>query len=364
MENHYNRKEISEARNLNYGTSIRHSNTVNKDLLYVSKKIVINDDIYYLRLADYTKKITEDFTSLSYQIIGFIALFVIIAFIVTYFFSIKIKNETNSILVYLLDMLNGSPKKELNSNFSEEFNKITRLLNKVSNRLSKKQRQKSKQNAKLKIANKQKDEIISAISHEFKNPIAIIKGYSQTILSDKDIPESMKEKFLNKIVHSSDKMSQIIDKLRLTLKLEEGKQELITVNVSLKTILQDIISDLNDKYQNRYILIEGEDITLKVDETLFSMAVSNLIENALKYSDQDVIVRISKNSISIIDKGLGIDEYELDKINQKFYRVSQNGWNNSLGLGLFIVTSILRLHGYKLEIKSKLNIGSEFIINY
>ena len=64
---------------------------------------------------------------------------------------------------------------------------------------SNKEKQKAKQNAKLKISNKQKDEIISAISHEFKNPIAIISGYTETILNDEQLPQAMKNKFLNKI---------------------------------------------------------------------------------------------------------------------------------------------------------------------
>ena len=94
------------------------------------------------------------------------------------------------------------------------------------------------------------------------------------------------------------------------------------------------------------------------------MAISNLIENALKYSDDEVIVEISSNSICIIDKGIGIEAKELEKINQKFYRISNNGWNNSLGLGLFIVQSILSLHNFSLEITSEFKKGSEFCIKY
>ena len=62
--------------------------------------------------------------------------------------------------------------------------------------------------------------------------------------------------------------------------------------------------------------------------------------------------------------GIGISENDLLKITRKFYRVSQNGWNNSLGLGLFIVNSILNLHNFKLEITSEYGKGSEFIIKY
>ena len=364
MENHSNRYEIIHAKYEGYGKKIRYSTTLDQELLYVAKKIVIDDEIFYIRLADYTRKIQENFTQLSYQIIGLMAIFVIIAFAITYFLSIKIKDETNAILNYLIEMSNSKPKNELYSDFSEEFNKITRLLNKVASKLSKKEKQKAKQNAKLKLANRQKDEIISAISHEFKNPIAIISGYAETILNDKELPENMKVKFLNKIHSNGEKMSHIIDKLRLTLKLEEGKQQIITTSCSVKELLEDIITDLNDKYKDRETQVIGDDKLLQVDETLFSMALTNLVENALKYSEDEILIKINEDSLSIIDKGIGIDENDLKKVNQKFYRVSQNGWNNSLGLGLFIVTSILKLHKFELTITSETNKGSEFTIKY
>lgn len=159
-------------------------------------------------------------------------------------------------------------------------------------------------------------------------------------------------------------MSDIIDKLRLSVKLEEGKQELITTTCSIKHLCENIISDLQDNYKDREIELQGQDIELKIDETLMSMVISNLIENALKYSEDKVIVEINENTIIIKDKGIGIDENDLKKINQKFYRVSQNGWNNSLGLGLFIVHSIIKLHKFELQINSEFSVGSEFIIKY
>lgn len=364
IKNHSDRYEIIHAKYEGYGKIIRYSQTVHQELLYVAKKIVIDDNIFYLRLADYTAKINDNFTTLAYQIIAFIALFMILAFAATYFISIKIKNETNSILTYLIALSNKKPNYELYSDFSEEFNKITRLLNKVAERLAKKEKQKAKQTAKLKLANRQKDEIISAISHEFKNPIAIISGYSETLLNDKELPQTMRDKFIKKIYSNGNKMSDIIDKLRLTLKLEEGKQQILLSNCLINSICEEVISDLKENYKDREITLIGEEVKLQVDETLISMAISNLIENALKYSEDEITVKIDENSISVIDKGIGIDENELKRINQKFYRVSQNGWNNSLGLGLFIVHSILKLHNFGLEIKSEINKGSKFIIKY
>jgi signal transduction histidine kinase len=364
MDNHLKRDEIIHARYDDYGKSIRFSDSINKELLYVAKKIKLNGSTYYIRLADYTDKIQENFFNLSFHVIAIITIFLILAFFATYFISIKIKNETDAILKYLIDLSDGRPNYQISSNYTQEFNKIARFLNKVSSKLSKKEKQKSKQTAKLKLANRQKDEIISAISHEFKNPIAIISGYSETLLTDLDLPENMRKKFLHKIQTNGNKMSQIIDKLRLSLKLEEGKQQITTQSCSIKKLCDCVVSDLKDKYKDHEIIIEGEDVTLKLDETLMEMAISNLVENALKYSENDVIIKIAPSSVSIIDKGIGIDEKELSLINRKFYRVSKNGWNNSLGLGLFIVQSILSLHNFSLEIKSRLHHGSEFIIKY
>lgn len=361
LENHANRVEILDAKDYGTGKSVRYSNTINKELIYIAKKVIINKKIYFIRMADYTDKITENFLKLTAQIFGFVAVFLIVGFLASYFISLKIKYETEAILNFLTELSNKKPAY-LHSTFTQEFYKITKLLNKVALKLSKKEKQKAKQNAKLKIANRQKDEIISALSHEFKNPIAIISGYSETIMNDEDMPQSMKLKFLNKIHSNANKMSHIIDKLRLTLKLEEGKQETLLKPCSIKKIIEEIISDLKDNYKLREIILEGEDITLNADETLLSMAISNLIENALKYSEDEVKVIITSNSIEIIDKGIGIEPRELEKIKQKFYRVSNNGWNNSLGLGLFIVQSILNLHSFKLDISSEENVGSKFSI--
>lgn len=364
LENHSSRAEVLEAKDYGIGKSLRFSTSINKELLYIAKKVTINKRIYFVRMADYTDKITENFMRLTAQIFGFVAMFLIAGFLASYYISLKIKKETEAILTFLTELSSKKPSFALHSTFSSEFHKITKLLNKVAIKLSKKEKQKAKQNAKLKLANRQKDEIISALSHEFKNPIAIISGYSETIMGDEDMPSSMKMKFLNKIHSNANKMSHIIDKLRLTLKLEEGKQELMLVPSSMKKIIEEISSDLKDNYKGREIVIEGDDITLDVDETLISMAISNLIENALKYSEDDVTVKIENGKITIIDRGIGIESNELEKIKYKFYRVSKNGWNNSLGLGLFIVQSILSLHSFSLEIDSEHNIGSKFTIIY
>ena len=364
IKNHSNRVEIIEARNIGLGKDTRLSETLNKDLIYIAKKVSFNEEIYYLRMADYTNKITDNFKKLTFEIFIYISFFLIIAFISTYFISIKIQKETDSILYFLKEITNKKKPIFLQSNYTFEFYKIAKLLNKVAKKLSKKDEIKAKHTAKLTLANRQKDDIISAISHEFKNPIAIISGYSQTLIEDENLSPTLKIKFLNKILSNSNKMSQIVDKLRLTLKLQDNNHKLILNKVSIKKIVENSISDLKIKYKNREIKVLGVDKEINADEILIGIAISNLIENALKYSQEDVIIEINENSISITDKGIGISQENLENIFKKYYRATSNNWNNSLGLGLFIVKSILNVHNFKLEIDSKIGNGSTFKIYY
>ncbi|MCT7504888.1 sensor histidine kinase [Aliarcobacter cryaerophilus] len=364
IKNHSNRVEIIEARNIGLGKDTRVSETLNKDLIYIAKKVSFNEEIYYLRMADYTNKITDNFKKLTFEIFIYISFFLIIAFISTYFISIKIQRETDSILYFLKEITNKKKPIFLQSNYTFEFYKIAKLLNKVAKKISKKDEIKAKHTAKLTLANRQKDDIISAISHEFKNPIAIISGYSQTLIEDENLSQTLKIKFLNKILSNSNKMSQIVDKLRLTLKLQDNNHKLILNKVSIKKIVENSISDLKIKYKNREIKVFGVDKEINADEILIGIAISNLIENALKYSQEDVIIEINENSISITDKGIGISQENLENIFKKYYRATSNNWNNSLGLGLFIVKSILNVHNFKLEINSKIGNGSTFKIYY
>lgn len=364
IKNHSNRVEIIEARNIGLGKDTRVSETLNKDLIYIAKKVSFNEEIYYLRMADYTNKITDNFKKLTFEIFIYISFFLIIAFISTYFISIKIQRETDSILHFLKEITSKKKPIFLQSNYTFEFYKIAKLLNKVAKKLSKKDEIKAKHTAKLTLANRQKDDIISAISHEFKNPIAIISGYSQTLIEDENLSQTLKIKFLNKILSNSNKMSQIVDKLRLTLKLQDNNHKLILNKVSIKKIVENSISDLKIKYKNREIKVLGVDKEINADEILIGIAISNLIENALKYSQEDVIIEINENSISITDKGIGISQENLENIFKKYYRATSNNWNNSLGLGLFIVKSILNVHNFKLEINSKIGNGSTFKIYY
>ena len=362
MDNHLNRTEILQSKYNKYGSIVRYSDTLKKDLVYVSKKFSLNGVDYFIRMARDLEKIDEEYFTVTLRVAVLFILSIIVFFIVALKISKKVEQETNLILAFLNDLTKQHKSLKIESNYSLEFQNITKLLTKVSESLSKKDKQKSKYTAKLKLSNRQKDDIISAISHEFKNPIAVISGYSQTLLDDKDLNSNIRDKFLDKIIANSAKLTNMIDRLRLSIKLEEGKQPYTFVKTNLKNVTQHIIEDLKVTYPSREISITSDDIFKEVDETIISIAITNLVENALKYSQDDICISITKKKLSVSDTGIGIKDKDISKLTDKFYRVSNNGWNNSMGVGLSLVSNILQIHKFSLDIQSVENEGSTFTI--
>ena len=365
MESHKYRDEVVESNKKEYGYKIRHSDTLKKDFLYVVKRYDNFKKPMYVRLSREIKSINEDILLLGEEILVVILLFFMLLFFVTYKISTRIEEEVQKIANFLTSLTKKDKATYISSNLSIEFNKITLLLTKVSQILVKKEKQKSKFTAKLQTSNKQKDDIISAISHEFKNPIAVINGYSQTLMDDTDINANIRQKFLTKIYKNGIKLSALIDTLRLSSKLDSGQQETQFKTINLHELITDTAESIQLNYSKRQVIIHGDkDVTIKGDEALFSVVVTNLVENAFKYSEDEVIIEFDKEKLSVIDTGIGISQKNLENITSKFYRVNENSWNNSLGLGLFIVSNILNLHHFTLEIKSKENEGSTFSVKF
>jgi len=206
---------------------------------------------------------------------------------------------------------------------------------------------------KAKILNTHKDEIISAISHEFKNPISIINGYIETILTS-NLDEKTKEKFLKKIYKNTTRLSELIDRLYFSTKLQNNKISLKKTNFRLDITAKNVVERFEDRIE-----IISTPITINADKDLFEIVLQNLLSNALKYSKDKVILKID-NQVEVIDSGVGIDKKDIELIKEKFYRVAKNDWDNSLGLGLAIVEKILKMHNCSLMIESQKGKGSKF----
>jgi len=332
--------------------------------------IIVGIENYYFMKHLYFSTTKNNILYFNQEFIKFIVInvFILVVFtlLLSYVIHIINKNlekEVLKVLKFLKKLTKNKSEKEIHSNFSKEFFKITDLLTKISHILTKQEQKTNQTIAKLELSNIQKDEIISAISHEFKNPIAVINGYSETLLNN-DVPPAIKNKFLEKIKRNGDKLTTLIDTLRLSIRLDENRQQANFVEMDLYEFSKEIIEDIQDIYKNREIVLEGENSIISIDKMLFSVVLTNLIENAIKYSDDKVLVKITQNYVSVIDMGIGIKKDDINKITDKFYRVSNNIWNNSLGLGLSIVRNILKLHNFRLEIISEYGKGSEFRIYF
>lgn len=244
--------------------------------------------------------------------------------------------------------------------FTHEFENINLKLIHILRKMKKKENEKRKYTAKIKLKNRQRSDMLSAIAHEFRNPIASIMGYAQTLTDDEEIPPMLRTKFLHKIYNNGDKIEELLSRLLLWNSFESGEQKLQMSKFDIRPLIREIGMNLEDKYKGREIKVAEGSLVVFADKALMDIVIKNLIENALKYSKDAVEIKISGNKVSIIDYGVGISEENIDKVTKKFFRTDEHSWDNSMGLGLAIVKQILKLHNTVLEIESEENQGSTF----
>jgi nitrogen-specific signal transduction histidine kinase len=204
----------------------------------------------------------------------------------------------------------------------------------------------------------------SNVSHELKTPLTIMKGEIELALTNKEYNEKILKSLLNEINYIND----ITEKLLFLTKKDFTKREFEEVD------LEDIILEIIEKYLRKInINIEIDDNDEYIifgDKTLLKMAISNLIENSIKYGAKNIniILQKRKNKIRLIieDDGIGIPKEKLPFIFDEFYRVdeSHNKKIKGFGLGLAIVKSILNLHKAKIHVESEVNKGVKIIIEF
>jgi signal transduction histidine kinase len=365
MSSHATRPEIMQAMREKNGSSVRFSTTTNKDYIYYAKTTELAGQKLFLRIAYPTNIVDEYLYPIWLRIAIIFAFAGLVGVIFSYKINKKIQLQISQITEYLTAIEAKNFKAELKPAFAAEFFSIARMLKILALKLEKKERQKRKYTAKLKLKNKQTTEIVEAISHEFKNPVSAIMGYTETLLNDPNIDRKISEKFLEKVYKNSQAISSMIDRLSLSLKLENNSLTPSFEEFSILEVIEDAKNQLAHKYSKREIRIEGANQRVVADKTMIKLVIVNLMENALKYSDENIIVTIKTDDdkyvkVEIKDFGLGIPEREIENITKKFYRLSKNSWDNSLGLGLALVSYILKLHSCELEIESKVAMGSTF----
>lgn len=212
-----------------------------------------------------------------------------------------------------------------------------------------------------------KDEFISVASHELKTPLTSLKGYMQLIEYENHLTGNSKT-YVSKANISIDKLHHLVDELLDASRITAGKLVFSRQIFNLTNLVAQCIESSNFIYRTYKIEQELQpDIFVNGNEERIEQVVMNLINNAVKYSpdNKEIIVRATvdqRNAIvSVVDSGIGLSEADQKLVFQRFYRVNGNKYYASgLGMGLYIASEIIKEHNGGINIKSKLNQGSEF----
>jgi len=226
---------------------------------------------------------------------------------------------------------------------------------------------------KLEQTEKTREEFVSNVSHEIKTPLAAIKVLSESILLQDSAPEAMYREFLQDIDSEVDRMTNITNDLLALVKLDQREQALNIEEVDLNHLVEEILKRLSPLAEQRNIALiyEAErPVQLNADEIKLSLAISNIVENGIKYTPKGGTVKVNVDSdyqsavITIQDTGIGIPEEEHDKIFNRFYRVdkTRDRETGGTGLGLPISRSTVLLHKGSINISSKPDEGTTFVI--
>jgi len=219
----------------------------------------------------------------------------------------------------------------------------------------------------------QKD-FINNMTHEFKTPISSIKIASDFLANDENIKNDKRLSRYAQIIREqnqrlNDQVEKVLNIARLEKDSIELKKEIFDVNITLSEIINN--ESLKLKSGNITFTPCSDDVSIKADKLHFVNVIANMIDNAIKYSQDEPVVDITVVSLDdrielrISDKGIGIDKENQKKLFDKFYRVSTGNVHNvkGFGLGLYYVKNICAAHGWNIQVQSANGEGSTFSIN-
>ena len=213
-------------------------------------------------------------------------------------------------------------------------------------------------------------ELISNISHDLRTPVASIQGYAETLIMKKDtIAEDEREKYLDIIVKSCERLKNQVSDLFELSKLQAGQVDLQPEPFSIGELVQDVVNKYRILSQKKGININvlfSKDIPLvEADLSLIDRALQNLLDNAIKFCRENDVINIEINTkkpgeveLRISDSGVGISQDDLPYIFERYYKNLDH--EESTGLGLAIVKRIIDLHDSNIEVFSQPGKGTTF----
>lgn len=330
--------------------SFKHHNEV---LAYGTKNM-INGQEYYIYVQKDTSGQKSAIANSAILILRCVFLTGSIVFLVIADIIVKpLTRLTNAIK----ELSNGNYNVRVDNVGQDEISKLNQGFNQMARQLAKQDETRQK--------------FISDISHEFQTPLTSIQGFAN-ILKEEDLPKEQRVKYANIILYNSKRLSSLAkNMLQLTL-LDREEIELELTNYSLVEQMNRVISTQENQAMEKNIEIVFEmpkkEIFIEGDEQRLEQVWTNIISNAIKYTNEGGLITITmkKNSkdieISIEDTGIGMSKEVVSHIFERFYREDKARNVEGNGLGLAIVKSIVDLHHGKIDILSQVDVGTNFIV--
>lgn len=313
---------------------------------------------YAIKLATPIKHIADIFPSLVYILSIAIPFILIIAIFLGNLLINKSLAPINKLLneIKIID-INDFSKRVNERHTGDEIDKIAHEINKLLQRVDE--------------AYSNVSQFTSNASHELKTPLTIIQGELEVLLKEIRQPHEY-EKSITSVLEEVKKIKKIIESLILLAKVKS--ELLLQDEIYIDEILLDVKNELQlyAQEKNISILTDIQDpVTIHGNAELFAIALKNIIENSIFYSYENRSIQISlKNThndnfkLSIKDSGIGMNHHDLKNIFEKFYRSDSSRSKNTggLGLGMSITKKICTFHKLAIDVKSALDVGTEFII--
>ncbi len=304
-----------------------------------------------------TKDVQTILGSLKQRAVLFSLTLAVLIVVFAIYYSRKLTKPLTSVVNSINRVTEGYMDEKLSIKGYYEVERISDSFNQMVTRLQK--------------LENSRQEFVSNVSHELKTPITSIKVLADSLVMQGDAPVELYREFLVDITDEIERENKIINDLLSLVKLDKTSGDMNISSININDLLEQILKRLRPIAKKRNIEMIYESfrpVIAEVDEVKLSLAISNLIENAIKYNVDDGWVRVSLNAdhkyffIKVADSGIGIPEEAQDFIFERFYRVdkARSRESGGTGLGLAITKNAIQMHRGAIKVYSKEGEGTTF----
>ena len=231
----------------------------------------------------------------------------------------------------------------------------------------------NKMRSRMKVLDDSRQEFVSNVSHELKTPLTSMKVLADSLLAQEDAPVELYMEFMGDITEEIERENKIINDLLSLVKMDKTAADLNIKSENINEVVERILKRLRPIAALRNIELVFESfrpVTAEVDEVKLSLAISNLVENAIKYNKENGWVQVSLNAdhkyfyVKVADSGMGIPQESLDHIFERFYRVDKSHSKeiSGTGLGLAIARNAIITHRGAIKVHSEEGEGTTFTV--